>query len=642
MPGRFFVAAVLIIFLGTVVAAVADEKAQPGEFLVLTYHAVIASPSPADEFSISRDLFAEQMEYLRVHGYHPVSLDDILKAGRGEKALPGKAILLTFDDAYTSYHEFVVPFLEMLGYPSVLGVVGSFIDNPPKELPDTIMSWKQIREVAEKKLVEVVSHSYDLHKGVQYNPPGNIGAIAALLAYSPKERTYETEAVYRARIAGDFETQKALFVKYLGVAPKAIIWPYGWYTAISQKVAADSGCVASFTTEAGFASISRISDINRIFVRNRPIEDFISLLKTPRPERPLMRAVQVDLDLIYDTSYEKMDENLGKLIERLVSMNVNTVFLQAFADPDGTGNIRSVYFANRVLPVRADFFSHAAHQMIIRGMTVYAWLPTLSIELPDRALNESLRVREGSERESVPGRSWYNRLTPFDRRVKELVATLYRDLAAHSLVQGILFQDDAYLSDKEDLHPAALLNLEQVLGKGYRLDALNPEQARKWMSHKTETLLEFTQTLMESVRIFRPNARFARNIYALPVIEPESEAWFAQNYRRFIESYDSVVVMAYPQMEKVERPSEWLERLTKKAKDIPQGIEKTIFKLQSFDWEKKSWIPDKTILKAMRDVLAAGGRHLAYYPDDLWEEKPGLSTIRLEMSTESYPFTKGK
>jgi len=49
-----------------------------------------------------------------------------------------------------------------------------------------------------------------------------------------------------------------------------------------------------------------------------------------------------------------------------------------------SGNIGSVYFANKVLPVRIDFFSHAAHQMIIRNMTVYAWMPTLGIELPDK------------------------------------------------------------------------------------------------------------------------------------------------------------------------------------------------------------------------------------------------------------------
>jgi len=63
--------------------------------------------------------------------------------------------------------------------------------------------------------------------------------------------------------------------------------------------------------------------------------------------------------------------------------------------------------------------------------------------------------------------------------------------------------------------------------------------------------------------------------------------------------------------------------------------------MQSYDWQKKTWIQDKVLLEELRDVLASGGRHIAYYPDNLWEDKPGLSTIRLEMSTETYPFMKG-
>lgn len=46
--------------------------------------------------------------------------------------------------------------------------------------------------------------------------------------------------------------------------------------------------------------------------------------------------------MIYDpSSYEKTDQNLGRLIDRLVAMKVNTVFLQAFSDPEGTGNIKA-------------------------------------------------------------------------------------------------------------------------------------------------------------------------------------------------------------------------------------------------------------------------------------------------------------
>jgi biofilm PGA synthesis lipoprotein PgaB len=46
------------------------------------------------------------------------------------------------------------------------------------------------------------------------------------------------------------------------------------------------------------------------------------------------------------------------------------------------------------------------------------------------------------------------------------------------------------------------------------------------------------------------------------------------------------------------------------------------------------------LLEELRDILSAGGRHIAYYPDDLWTDRPGLKVMKLEMSTQSYPFMK--
>ena len=137
-------------------------------------------------------------------------------AKKGKKPLPKKPVLLFFDDAYISYYTFVAPLLEKFGYPSVLPVVGSWIDTPPKQLSEPLMNWDQIRELSKNDLVEIVSHSYDLHKGIQYNSQGNIGAAAHVRAYLVKEKRYETEVEFRERIRKDFIAQKQLFKKQLG------------------------------------------------------------------------------------------------------------------------------------------------------------------------------------------------------------------------------------------------------------------------------------------------------------------------------------------------------------------------------------------------------------------------------------------
>ena len=396
------------------------QDMQSGEFLALCYHNIPAQAHPNDAYGISQNTFVEQLEYLRTHGYNPVAIKDIIAAREGRKNLPTKPVLLFFDDAYISYYTFVAPLLKELGYPSILPVVGSWIDNQPKQLPESLMNWDQIRELSKSDLVEIVSHSYDLHKGIQYNPVGNIGPAAYVRAYNSKKKQYELEEDYRERIRKDFITQKELFKKQLGFFPEVMVWPYGKYNQITVDIAKKQGCQITFTLEEGLGHVSKLHHINRILVENPSlggnlyIRDFIQQVKKAGIHPEIIRAAQVDLDLIFDpTSYEKTELNLGKLIDRLVDLRINTVFLQAFSDSKGTGNVESVYFHNHVLPVKSDIFSHAAHQMFIRGMTVYAWMPTLGIVLPNKDKNNSLRVAEYSKEGLIrPSQSWYKRLTP--------------------------------------------------------------------------------------------------------------------------------------------------------------------------------------------------------------------------------------
>jgi biofilm PGA synthesis lipoprotein PgaB len=631
----------LILLLSVFSKSVSAKEMKPGEFLVLCYHAVPFQASPGDSFSVPQEKFVEQMEYLRTHGYHPVSLDDILGAREDKKRLPDKPVLLTFDDAYISYYEFVLPLLKELDYPSVLAVAGKFIYDPPKGMSEPLMSWEHIKEVGSHDLVEVISHSFDLHKGIRYNPQGNTGSAVSVRAYFMDKKAYETEKEYRRRIRIDFMKQKNLFRRKLGFAPRAIVWPYGRYNSISMETARKSGAGVMFGLKHGFAHINELNEVKRNLVENASIEDFIKMVNDPDWYKPVIRAVQIDIDLIYDPeSYEKTDQNLGRLIDRLVEMKVNTVFLKAFADLEGTGSVKSVYFPNRALPVQADILSHAVHQIMIRDMKVYAWMPTLSIELPDQELNGKLKVLELAGGKPATADSKYKRLTPFSDDVISVVQTLYEDLAVHTQVHGILFQDDAYLSDTEDFHPMALEAYKETFTHDMLSEDMdkNPELAKKWARYKTEVLINFTNELKKVVRKYRPNVYFARNLYAGVLEYPKSESKFAQDYELFLKNYDQVVVMAYSRMKKIRQRSKWLKKLVSNAKGFPDSIDKTVFKIQTYDWKKEVWIKDRVILEELRDILSSGGRHLAYYPDDFRVEKPGIQTIKLEMSTQSDPF----
>jgi len=641
MLKRLLILTTLCLISSPIHAIDATRPMQPGEFLVLAYHAIPAKAIPGDAYSVPQALFTEQMEYLRRHGYQPVSISDILLARQGKKPLPARPVLLTFDDAYVSYQNFVVPLLSRLGYPSVLSVVGDFIDNPPEGLAEPLMSWARIRAVAANPLVEIASHSVSLHRSIQYNPAGNVGAAVSVLAYKPETKAYESHEDYAARIKADFRKQRRLFSAKLGRIPRAIVWPYGRHNHVAWDIASHAGFQLGFSLEWGLGDVNGLHAVSRIMIENEPMWSFIEKVSKPAEVQQPIRAMQVDLDAVYDPAFEAMDANLGRLIDRLVAMKVNTVFLQAFADPDGDGNTDSVYFANRVLPVRADFFSHAAHQMSIRGMEVYAWMPMLAITLPDEAMNEAFAVQELHEGTIRPSRSWYARLTPFSSEVRRIVGRLYEDLAAHAQIAGILFQDDAYLGEHEDMHPFALDAFKRRFGEELRIghDWQNPDQVAQWSELKTEALIDFSQQLMARVKKYRPEAKFARNLYAPALIEPTNEQRFGQNYPRFIDAYDQVVVMAYAQMEGAEKPLPWLKEMVETAKNMDaMALAKTVFKIQAYDWNANMWIDDGLLLDEIKTIIAAGGRHIAFYPDGLGLDKPGLTTIKMEMSTQDHPY----
>ncbi len=608
--------------------------AQAGqEFLVLCYHDIVSRPTEADDNTPSD--FTRQLEFFQTHGYVFVKPQDILEASRGKARLPQKAVLLTFDDAYESFYTIVLPTLKMLNIPAVLSVVTSWIENPKEQIYKTkkLMTWAQLKEVADSGLVTVASHSNALHKQVAANPAGNVEPAAVTFIYSPEQGAYETEEHFRRRVRDDLALSQEILAQRVGQKPWIMTWPYGVYNDIDLEEAKKLGFQMVLTLEEGLANTQDIYHVNRYYVKPMTywVPTFREEMTKKFQEAPPLRAVQVDLDLIVNpASYEESNDNLGKLIDRLVKLGVNTVFLQGFCDREGNGAIRSVYFPNRVLPVEMDFLSHAANRLRVRGMRVYIWMPALSYRLPDSRKNERLVVQEYKQGELRPTTSWYPRLSPFAPESLDISRAIFRDLAAYVNLDGILFQDDLYLTDEEDMHPAALEKFRAATGiEASPVELAGGAHREQWTQVKTQALDDFTAELIKTVKFYRPEAKMARNIYSVLLTDPKSREWFAQDLDRYLQNYDYTVVMAYTAMEKVwgwGEPRKWLEKLVQivRARDAEKRV---IFKVQSYDWRRRRWLRDRDISQEMTWLLAAGARHVAYYPDNVFEDRPQAEAL---------------
>jgi len=598
------------------------------KFITIVYHDITRKVIETDDMPI--DEFVKQLDFFKSEGYQPISIKQLEEAAAGKRTLPHKALLLTFDDAYLSFYEVVFPLLQLYKYPAVLSVVSSWIDgrNPPVYAKKKFMTWKQIKEVADSGLVTVASHSDNLHLFINANPQGNVEPASFTFKCDPKTHKYETDAQFAERIRKDLAQSQTVIQRELGVKPRVLTWPYGAYNQIALQEAQKLGFKIFLTLNTGLADLRQLDRVSRYYALPMLhwVPEFKQDLKRRFESKTPIRGVQLDLDRIIEPgSYEESNANLGKGLERLLALGGNKVLIQGFFDVRATGTVESLYFANNVLPVKMDFLSHAVNRIKSRGMKCYAWMPVLSFELPDKTKNEALLVREFKGGVLRPGSDAYKRLSPFAPESLEIVRKIYRDLGAHVNFDGILLQDDAFLTDEEDFHPEAAAAFRRALGVELTPAAAkdHPHQAG-WIQLKTAALDNFISELIHTLRLYRPGAKIARNIYSEAVTNPASQAWFAQNLDKYLQAYDYTVIMAYSQMEKIgglSKIKKWHQQLGEQVKRR-QAAERVIFKVQAFDWAKKTWVEEKTLQAELSHLLALGAQHVAYYPDGVIEDKP--------------------
>lgn len=373
-----------ILLAAGLLALAGPARAEGTHFAAIAFHDVVDTRAERTDDAITTQSLVDFFDWLKAEGWTPVSLAQIEAAGKGGAPLPDKAILLGFDDGYRSFYDRVYPLLLAYRYPAVLALVGDWMDVPAggtvdyggrPVARDRFVTWDEVRRMQASGLVEIASHSQNLHRVVPSTPQGNTGPAARTWQWLAPQGRYETDSEHQARIAADLARSRARIAAETGKPPRALVWPFGRHSGLALEAARDTGFQFAFTLEPERADARQPMALHRYYPTWDPSLGILAWnLGFPPPRAETVRLACIDLAPMAALSGQAQDDWLGSLIESVRRLGATDVVLDVGRATDG--QVTSAWLPGTTAPLEADIFGRAARQLGVRaGVSVHARIP---------------------------------------------------------------------------------------------------------------------------------------------------------------------------------------------------------------------------------------------------------------------------
>ena len=118
---------------------------QTAQVIVYGYHRFVNQVRRPDT-EITPQMFEQQMQELKNRGITVIGMQDFLAWKRGEKNIPPRCAIITFDDGWKSQYDVAWPIMKKFGYPFTLfiyteGVRGGHFGG------GEAITWEQLAEM---------------------------------------------------------------------------------------------------------------------------------------------------------------------------------------------------------------------------------------------------------------------------------------------------------------------------------------------------------------------------------------------------------------------------------------------------------------------------------------------------------------
>jgi len=219
----------------TISKPVVDQTAQT---IIYCYHRLVDKVRyPGTE--ITPAAFEAEMKELKDRGITVISLQDLLAWKRGEKNIPPRCAVITFDDGWKSQYEVAWPIMKKFGYTFTMfiyteGVAGASLGG------GQAITWEMLADMRDNG-IDIEAHSathQDLREGhtITVIEPGN-----------KRTKKKLTGAEYEQWVQNEVVGCKQLLEQRLGIKINCFAVPFGTYNEHVKEIARNAGYEAMFT-----------------------------------------------------------------------------------------------------------------------------------------------------------------------------------------------------------------------------------------------------------------------------------------------------------------------------------------------------------------------------------------------------------
>jgi peptidoglycan/xylan/chitin deacetylase (PgdA/CDA1 family) len=225
---------------------------------ILCYHRLGAGTS---KMVVSPANFEAQMAWLVRNDYRVIRLADLAPFLAGDKPLPQRSVVITFDDGYESVHRHALPILRKYGLPATVFVYTDFLGG------GDALTWAQLQDMQVSGLVDVQSHSKS-HRNLVERQAG------------------ETEDRYRANLDAEMRVPRDTLERRLApLKVRHLAYPFGDANEAVMDSAARHGFdLAATVVPGGNAFFAQPLLLRRTMIfGDMSLDTFKTKLQTSRP-----------------------------------------------------------------------------------------------------------------------------------------------------------------------------------------------------------------------------------------------------------------------------------------------------------------------------------------------------------------------